>query len=200
MTNVHASWPNPKVSSCIAWRRHPCGRRHAVSLGRLSGAVSCRKPRCSRGLFIGHDFYRLRHLPDCAPAKCLGVCQGDLAGRCFSLLGSQPVLAGSAPGNPLQRHCHRALCTRRFSRDCRLAAIVAGQLVWRILRRVMRRMLRRVVQERASLSVRNGGGIPGVFMAPRSCGGIDCERGSLWRCAYTPIQVSGGLPMAFWNR
>ncbi len=150
-TYVYGSWPKQKTDSRHPRNRHACGRRGLAILGCLSQVLPCWKSSSSRRFFIGHDHACLPCLPDCALADRHGIPEGDHAGRRLSFLGRQSVLARTFPGITLQRHCHHTICPRRVSRDRRLAANVAGQLVRRSLFRVVCPKLRGSLQRRGML-------------------------------------------------
>ena len=110
----------------------------------LAGVVLCFSGMPFRGcfprgatifwrLFAGDDRRCVPCLPGSASAARNGVGESDPAGGGVSVLGSEPVLAGSAGGYALQRHCDCTFCAGCVSGDGGLAANIAGRILCRDL-------------------------------------------------------------------
>ena len=122
------------VALCCAWDALP--RLLPSRKSRVLAAFSLAM------IAVAYLVYQIAHRP---PA--MELAEGDSAGGGLSFLGGQPVLAESAAGDTVQRHCDRAVRSRCVSGDCWLAANVAGQLLRRNLFRVR---VRHVAGDRAA--------------------------------------------------
>ena len=89
----------------------------AAGPGRRSPALSYGAPPGPRGAVVGDDCRRLPVLQGAAARRGTRIGEGHSSGICVSLLGCKSVLARPASGRPVQRYCHRAFRSRRFSCD-----------------------------------------------------------------------------------
>lgn len=68
-------------------------------------------------------------LPSGTQASARGSGEGDSAGDCVSLLGSQSAVAQSSPGDAFQRYCDCAFCIGCVFSHGRLAEHVTGPVL-----------------------------------------------------------------------